>query len=182
MAETDAIKLATLHLEGEAHDWWYHGMSTLGHAHIVTYVEFKGRLVHRFDRRDPEMSFRDLAQLKQTGSAEAYISDFQRISVMVTDISEARLVMLFTEGLTEPLRGWVKAYKPTMLQDAVSRARDLQESVPKPKLTPRPDFPTKFDDRTPPQWEGTGYQQRNGAGPPQRDSTGYQQRSGTGSP
>ena len=57
---------------------------------------------------------------------------------MVTDISEARLVMMFTEGLAEPLRGWVKAYKPTSLQDAVSRARDLQESVPKPKFTPRP--------------------------------------------
>jgi hypothetical protein len=105
MAETDAIKLATLHLEGEADDWWYHGMSTLGHAHIVTYAEFTGRLVHRFERRDPKLFFRDLAQLKQTGSAEAFISDFQRISVMVTDISEARLVMLFTEGLTEPLRG-----------------------------------------------------------------------------
>jgi hypothetical protein len=60
---------------------------------------------------------------------------------MVTDISEARLVMLFTEGLTEPLRGWVKAYKPTSLQDAVSRARDLQESVSKPKFTPRPTSP-----------------------------------------
>jgi hypothetical protein len=172
MAETDAIKLATLHLEGEAQDWWYHGMTTLGHAHIVTYAEFTGRLVHRFDRRDPEMSFRDLAQLKQTGSADAYISDFQRISVMVTDIFEARLVMLFTEGLTEPLRGWVKAYKPTSLQDAVSRARDLQESVPKPKFTPRPNFPTKFDDRTPPQRDGTGQQQRDWAGQPQRDWTG----------
>jgi hypothetical protein len=69
---------------------------------------------------------------------------------MVTDISKARLVMLFTEGLAEPLRGWVKAYKPTTLQDVVGRARDLQESVPKTKFTPRPDFPTKFDDRTPP--------------------------------
>ena len=64
MAEADAIKLATLHLEGEAHDWWFHGMTTLGHAHIVTYVEFTRRLVHRFDRRDPEMSFRGLAQLR----------------------------------------------------------------------------------------------------------------------
>jgi hypothetical protein len=49
------------------------------------------------------MSFRDLAQLRQTRSTDAYISDFQRISMMVTDISEARLVMLFTEGLTELL-------------------------------------------------------------------------------
>jgi hypothetical protein len=147
-------------------------MTTLGHAHIVTYAEFTGRLVHRFDRRDPELSFRDLAQLKQTGTTDAYISDFQRISVMVTDISEARLVMLFTEGLAEPLRGWVKAYKPTTLQDAVGRARDLQESVPKTKFTPRPDFPTKLDDRTPPQRDGTGHQQRDWAGQPQRDWTG----------
>jgi hypothetical protein len=64
-------------------------MSTLGHAHIITYAEFTRRLVHIFDRRDPELSFRELVQLKQTGSAEAFISDFQRMSVMVTDISEA---------------------------------------------------------------------------------------------
>ena len=30
MTETDAIKLATLHLDGEAHEWWYHGLVTLG--------------------------------------------------------------------------------------------------------------------------------------------------------
>ena len=140
MAETDAIKLATLHLEGEAHDWWYHGMTTLGHAHVITYAEFTGRLVHRFDRKDPEISFRELAQLKQTGTAEAYISEFQRTSVMVTDISEARLLMLYTEGLSEPLRGWVKAYKPNTLQDAISRTRDLQESVSKPRLALKPNF------------------------------------------
>jgi hypothetical protein len=64
-------------------------MSTLGHAHIVTYAEFTGRLVNRFDRRDPELSFRDLAQLKQTGLAKAFISDFQRISMMFTNISKA---------------------------------------------------------------------------------------------
>ena len=76
MAETDAIKLATLHLEGEAHDWWYHGMTTLGHAHVITYVEFTGRLVHRFDRKDPGIFFKELAQLRQIGSIEAYISYF----------------------------------------------------------------------------------------------------------
>jgi hypothetical protein len=74
--------------------------------------------------------------------------------------------MLFTEGLTKPLRGWVKAYKPTFLQDAVSRARDLQELVPKPKFTSRPNFPTKFNDRGPPQRDGVGQQQRDWAGQP----------------
>ena len=50
---------------------------------------------------------------------------------MVTDVSENRFSVLFTEALTKPLRGWVKAYKPLTLQDAISRARDLQDSVPK---------------------------------------------------
>ena len=79
--------------------------------------------MERFDRKDPEIHFRELAQLKQTGSAESFISEFQRLAVMVTDVSESRLTMLFTEALMEPLWGWVKAYKPLTLQDAISRAR-----------------------------------------------------------
>jgi hypothetical protein len=83
---------------------------TLGHSCITSYREFTERLMYRFDRRDPEIHFRDLAQLRQTGITEAFISEFQRVVVAVTDISEPQLIMLFTEGLTKPLRGWVKAY------------------------------------------------------------------------
>ena len=52
---------------------------------------------------------------------------------MVSDISESRLIMLFTEELSKPLCGWVKAYRPITLQDAISRTLDLQDSVPKNK-------------------------------------------------
>jgi hypothetical protein len=34
MTKTEAINFATLHLEGEAHEWWHHGLVTLGHSHI----------------------------------------------------------------------------------------------------------------------------------------------------
>jgi hypothetical protein len=44
---------------------------------------------------------------------------------MVQDVSQTRLMILFTEGLMEPLKGWVKAFKPTNLQDAIWRTRDL---------------------------------------------------------
>jgi hypothetical protein len=53
MSESKAISFATLHLEGEAHEWWYHGLVTLGHSHITSYLEFTERLMERFDRRDP---------------------------------------------------------------------------------------------------------------------------------
>jgi hypothetical protein len=112
MTETEAINFATLHLEGEAHEWWHHGLVTSGHNHITSYMEFAEGLMDRFDRRDPEIHFRDLAQLRQTGTTKAFITEFQRVTMVVTDILEPRLIMLFTEGLTKPLRGWVKAYRP----------------------------------------------------------------------
>ena len=77
--------------------------------------------------KDPEIHFRELAQLKQTGSAEAFISKIQRIEVMVTDVSESRLTILFIEALPKPLQGWVKAYKPPTLQESISRSKDIQD-------------------------------------------------------
>jgi hypothetical protein len=119
MIETKAINFTTLHMEGEAHEWWYHGLATLGHSHMTSYREFTDRLMERFDRKDPKIHFRDLAHLRQTGIAEVFVTEFQRVAVVVTDISEPRLIMLFTEGLTEPLRGWVKEYRPPTLSDAI---------------------------------------------------------------
>jgi hypothetical protein len=106
MREMDAIKFATMYLEGKAHDWWYHGLTTLGHNQIVAYTEFTQRLIDRFDQGDPEIHFRELTQLRQTGSPEVYIEEFQRLAIMVQDMSQSRLMMLFTEGLMEPLKGW----------------------------------------------------------------------------
>ncbi|KAH9302444.1 hypothetical protein KI387_014027 [Taxus chinensis] len=59
MREEDAIKFAILHLEGDAHDWWHHGLITQGHMHITTYADFTQRLMSRFDRRDPDRHFRE---------------------------------------------------------------------------------------------------------------------------
>jgi hypothetical protein len=156
MTETEAISFATLHLEGEAHEWWYHGLVTLGHSRITSYREFTDRLMDRFDRKDPEIHFKDLAQLRQTGTAEAFITEFQRVAVAVTDISEPKLIMLFTEGLTEPLRGWVKAYRPPTLQDAILRTLDLADSVPKTKTFSKPFVPQRDRDRKPFQREWKG--------------------------
>ena len=61
MIEVDVIKLAMLHLDGEAHQWWYHGLVTLGHSSITSYLDFTQWLIERFDRKDPEIHFRELA-------------------------------------------------------------------------------------------------------------------------
>ena len=72
---------------------------------------------------------------------------------MVSDMSESRLIMLFIEALAEPLCGWVKAYKPITLQDAISRTRYLQYSVPKNKPPQKPTNILENKENTIPQKE-----------------------------
>ena len=48
--------------------------------------------------------------------------------MLVIDILERRLVVLFMDGLSEPLRGWVKGHDPGTLQEATKKARDLAPS------------------------------------------------------
>ena len=121
----ESIKIAALHLEGGAHDWWFHGLSTLGHANVNTYSEFTQRLVDRFDQRDPKAHFIEIAKLKQLGNPETYISKFLKLFVMVPNLSVARRVYMFINGLAELVHGLVKSTKPTTLQDAIYRARYL---------------------------------------------------------
>ena len=73
MTETYVIKFDTLYLDDEAHEWWYHGLVTLGHETNTSYSDFTQRLIGRFDKRDMEIQFRDLTQLKHTSSVEAFI-------------------------------------------------------------------------------------------------------------
>ena len=138
MEESEAIKFATLYLMGKAREWWFYGITTLGHGCTTSYQEFTQRLIDRFDKGDPNRHFRELTQLKQTGSAEAFIEEFQRIPVMVLDMAKSRLLMLFIYGLTEPVRGWVKAFKPVTLQDAIKRTKDLVGAANKNRFTPKP--------------------------------------------
>jgi hypothetical protein len=76
MSKTKAISFATLHLEGEVHEWWHHGLVTLGHSHITSYRDFIEILMDMFYRRDLEIHFRDLAQLRQTDTTKAFITEF----------------------------------------------------------------------------------------------------------
>ena len=71
----EAIKYAALHLDGQAHEWWHHGMVTLGHNQITSY-EFIETLIEKFDTRDPKLQLKELEKLKQWGSVETYISEF----------------------------------------------------------------------------------------------------------
>ena len=57
MVEEDALKMVILHIEGEAIDWWFHGLITLGHHQILSYDGFSNALMEIFERKDPELPF-----------------------------------------------------------------------------------------------------------------------------
>lgn len=66
---------------------------------------------------------------------EAYISEFQRLFIMVIGISEKRLVILFMEGLYEPMRGWFKAFDSPTLQEAMRKAHSMELVAPRSKFS-----------------------------------------------
>lgn len=78
--------------------------------------------VDHFDQKDEDEYFQDMASVRQKGTVDAYIVEFQRIAVMVPNIFEKRLTFLFMEGLLNPLSDMVKTFAPTSLQDAIKRA------------------------------------------------------------
>ena len=77
------------------------------------------------------------------------------MEVIVLDVFEQRLVILFTKGLVEPLRGWVKDFRPNTLQEAIMKTQDTIGTTP--KKTPEKTFiPQKSQVMKPPQnpWIG----------------------------
>jgi hypothetical protein len=165
MKEIEAIKFSTMYLDGKVHDWWYHGLTTLSHNQIMSYTEFTQRLIDRFDQGDPELHFWELTQLKKTSKTEVYIDEFHRLAVMVQDISPTRLMMLFIEGLTEPLKDWVKVFKPNNLQEAIWKTRYLGPAV-RPKFIPRTPLNSGGRDQRPPMnqggWDTKGFDRGRG--------------------
>ena len=84
------------------------------------------KLIERFDKKNLEVYFQELAPLRQLGGLEQFINDFQKLALMVPNISEWRLAILFIEKLIGPLKGWVKAFDPPTLHEAMKKACSME--------------------------------------------------------
>lgn len=61
--------------------------------------------------------------------------EFQCLAVLVTNISKRRLIVLFMDGLMDPLRGWIKDLNPRTLQEAIKKSRDMDQGTIKNKTS-----------------------------------------------
>ena len=117
---------------------------------------FSNALMEIFERKDLELPFKELAQLKKVGTPKAYMLEFEMILVMDYNVFMARLVLFFTKGLKEPFIGLVKSHKPTTLNDAMNLIRDLHNVFPKIKYPPKLNFPLKFKEGKKP-WKNDSF-------------------------
>lgn len=129
LVEEDAIHFASLHFEGDALEWWRHGVISQNYFNITFFDEFARRLVKRFDRKKEDDYFQDLTSLRQLGVVDEYVVEFQRIVVMIHNISKERLTFMFVEGLMDPLQGMVRVSAPTKPDNAIRVAYDLEPTV-----------------------------------------------------
>lgn len=58
-----------------------------------------------FDRRDLKVYFRELTWIRQHGIVDGYVVEFQRLDVMVPDVTYRRLMFLFIEGISKSFCG-----------------------------------------------------------------------------
>jgi hypothetical protein len=75
---------------------------------------------------------------------------------MVTDVLEHRLIVIFIEGLSKPLRGWVKAFKPFSLQDSIISTCNMEDAIPKNFFSSKTFLPQKNKDNKSFQKEWSG--------------------------
>ena len=57
--------------------------------------------------------------------------------------------MFFIEGLIEPLKGLVKAYRTSTLQDTLNRTIDLKDVIPTTRFPPMLNSPVPFKNQVP---------------------------------
>lgn len=64
--------------------------------------------------------------MRQSGAMDKYVAKFQRISMMIHNVSEGRLTFMFLEGLMELLQSMMRVSIPNTLDDAIRVTYDLE--------------------------------------------------------
>lgn len=73
------------------------------------------------------------------GTIDSYITEFQRLSILVIDISKRCQIVLFMDALREPLRGWIKGFNSCTLKKTIKKVGDMVASSSKTHpTTPTP--------------------------------------------
>jgi predicted O-linked N-acetylglucosamine transferase (SPINDLY family) len=122
--ETEKVKLASFYLDGMTL-YWHQNFTKSIRGRAATWEEYTEAMCGRFGgHQDP---LEELMELRQTGSLETYIQDFD-VLWNKADISERQAMVFFIEGLEIKIKNPVKMFDPKALRQAYNLAR-LQDNT-----------------------------------------------------
>ncbi|XP_042051368.1 uncharacterized protein LOC121796622 [Salvia splendens] len=123
--ESERVRVAALHLEGRALQW-HKGIVTLhGDVAYRSWNCYANGRAARFGTHAYADPLLDLCNLRQTGSLQEYMDEFEEL-YPCTGIREYQAMSFFLSGLFDELQIPVRMFKPTCLADAYALAK-LQE-------------------------------------------------------
>eukprot|EP01018_Ginkgo_biloba_P039763 Gb_41018 [translate_table: standard] len=130
MGDYQKIQFATLHLEGQAFDWWQmmeREWDDGDQLEITTWNQFVTAFYHDFEAYTLEDYFLALKNMKQQSTMTYYTKELCQASLLVENISPQRVVSMYIDGLKDSLRGYVTALKPSILEEAIQQAEAYSE-------------------------------------------------------
>ncbi|MCO5604706.1 hypothetical protein L7F22_058876 [Adiantum nelumboides] len=137
--------LAMFRFTGDAKIWWKtHCRDSDIIGASQTWEQIKDAVTARYlppAHKTTKMNeFFSLRQMSST--LEEYYSKFVTLRRYASKMTLEQQVARFCQGLIEPLNNWLKALRPTTLQDALLRAKPLAKEI-KETTQGRHDYPSR---------------------------------------
>ncbi|WVZ01013.1 hypothetical protein V8G54_027082 [Vigna mungo] len=123
VTEQEKLSLAYISMEGRAGYWFRFWKVT---AKNLSWEGLKEAMIRRFEGRDRGTIFERLAAIKQAGTVDEYVQDFEVLVGQTKGIPEEQLLGYFFAGLQEDIRSQIRPYDPQELMAAMRIARDLE--------------------------------------------------------
>ncbi|CAA7062173.1 unnamed protein product [Microthlaspi erraticum] len=93
------------------------------------WVQFKKRLIARFNQKMEENPRMRLFALKQKGPVAEYVNEFEELTTIVTGVEEENLEHVFYLGLKPEMQEVVKMQKPKGLSALFSTVISMEDSI-----------------------------------------------------
>lgn len=91
--------------------------------------EFTTALIRRFGGTGGGTVFEKLASLKQTGSVDEYVQEFELLVARATNTAEEQMLGYFLTGLSHEIQGQVHPHDLQDVVRAMEVARDVEEAL-----------------------------------------------------
>ena len=124
--ERTKLEVVSVSLAGYVLSWFH---SEMYRRAFRSWMGFKETLMARFSKeklRDPSQPF---FAVTQTGSVAQYIQAFEDLSTQVTGLTDRQLEGIFMNGLKAEMREVVNMCKPVDLDEMISTAYQMEDSV-----------------------------------------------------